>query len=51
VRYIESNPAKAGLAKTAEEWIWSSARYRGEPGPVVPVLTHPAAKRVPPPNV
>ena len=51
VRYIESNPAKAGLAKTPEEWVWSSARYRGEPGPVVPVLTHPAAKRVPPPNV
>jgi putative transposase len=26
VRYIESNPVKAGLAASAEEWRWSSAR-------------------------
>jgi putative transposase len=49
VRYIENNPVKAGLARTPEEWVWSSARYRGEPGPVVPVLTHPTAQRTPPP--
>lgn len=51
VRYIENNPTKANLVKSPEEWAWSSARYRGEPGPVVPVLTHPTAKRTPPPNV
>jgi REP element-mobilizing transposase RayT len=51
VRYIESNPTKAGLAKSPEEWAWSSARFRGEPGLVVPVLTHPAAKRAPSSNV
>jgi putative DNA methylase len=28
VYYIEHNPVKAGLAKTATEWIWSSARWR-----------------------
>jgi putative transposase len=26
VRYIENNPVKAGLAGTAEQWRWSSAR-------------------------
>jgi REP element-mobilizing transposase RayT len=45
VRYIENNPTKAGLAKAPEEWPWSSARYRGEPGPVGPELTHAAANR------
>jgi REP element-mobilizing transposase RayT len=45
VRYIEGNPAKARLVKTPEDWVWSSARYRGEPGPVVPALMHPTAKR------
>lgn len=29
VRYIEHNPVKAGLVPTPEEWLWSSARYRG----------------------
>jgi putative transposase len=29
-RYIENNPLKAGLAKAATEWPWSSARYRDE---------------------
>ncbi len=45
VRYIEANPVKAHLVRAPEEWPWSSARYRGEPGPVVPVLTHPTAHR------
>jgi len=48
-RYIENNPVKARLVRAPEEWIWSSARYRGEPGAVVPVLTHPTARRTPPP--
>jgi REP element-mobilizing transposase RayT len=26
--YIEDNPVKAGLCKTAEDWLWSSARRR-----------------------
>jgi REP element-mobilizing transposase RayT len=51
VHYIENNPNKAGLVKAPEDWPWNSARYRGEPGPVVPRLTHPTAKRTPPPNV
>ena len=45
VHYIEGNPVKANLAKASEEWVWGSARYRGEPGPVVRKLTHPAAER------
>lgn len=28
VGYIESNPVKAGLCQTPEEWPWSSARFR-----------------------
>jgi len=28
VRYIENNPIKAGLVKSAEEWIFSSAYHR-----------------------
>lgn len=47
VRYIENNPTRAGLVKSPEDWLWSSARYRGEPGPVVPILTHPTATRMP----
>jgi REP element-mobilizing transposase RayT len=47
VRYIENNPTKAGLAKVPSEWPWSSARYRGEPGPIVPLLTHSTARRMP----
>ncbi len=50
VRYIENNPTKAKLVKAPEHWVWSSAHYRGEPGPVVPALTHPTAKRTPSPN-
>jgi putative transposase len=30
VHYIESNPVKAGLAKTPEQWPFSSARLRDE---------------------
>lgn len=48
VRYIEDNPVKARLVRTPDEWAWSSARYRGAPGPIVPVLTHPTAGRTPP---
>jgi REP element-mobilizing transposase RayT len=51
VRYIEDNPMKAHLVRTPEEWVWSSARHRGEPGPVVPILTHPSAGRTPPASV
>lgn len=28
VRYVEANPVKAGLAREAKEWPWSSARFR-----------------------
>lgn len=28
IRYIEDNPVKAGLAKTPEDYLWSSARDR-----------------------
>ncbi len=27
IRYIENNPVRANLAKKAEDWDWSSARY------------------------
>lgn len=40
VHYIENNPNKAGLVKVPADWQWTSARYRGEPGTVVPELTH-----------
>jgi REP element-mobilizing transposase RayT len=30
VHYIENNPVKASLAKTAKEWPWGSARWRPE---------------------
>jgi REP element-mobilizing transposase RayT len=32
IQYIERNPVKSGLANTAEDWIWSSARQRGNLG-------------------
>lgn len=47
VHYIENNPNKAGLVKAPADWPWNSARYRGKPGPVVPLLTHPTSKRTP----
>jgi putative DNA methylase len=28
VRYIENNPVKAGLARSPEEWLFGSARFR-----------------------
>jgi putative transposase len=31
IEYVESNPVKAGLAGTAEDWPWSSARFRRAP--------------------
>src|SRR6266536_1169572 len=30
VHYIESNPVKAGLAKSPEHWLFSSVRLRDE---------------------
>ncbi|MGA3284203.1 MAG: transposase [Verrucomicrobiota bacterium] len=33
VRYLENNPVKAGLVKSAEEWIFSSAYHRRAGGP------------------
>jgi len=51
VRYIENNPTKARLSKAPEAWAWSSARFRGQPGPVVPELTHLTAKRSSPPQL
>jgi REP element-mobilizing transposase RayT len=47
VRYIENNPSKARLVKSPSDWLWTSARYRGAVGPVVPTLTHPTANRSP----
>jgi putative transposase len=29
IAYIENNPVKAGLCQRAEDWPWSSARFRG----------------------
>ncbi len=40
IYYIENNPVKAGLAATAEEYRWSSARIRKQlglkPGDAIP---------------
>jgi hypothetical protein len=30
VRYIETNPVKAGLVKSPEQWPFSSARFRDQ---------------------
>ena len=32
ITYIENNPVKAGLVKSAAEWAWSSASRRGDAG-------------------
>ena len=32
IRYIENNPVKAKLARSAKDWPWSSARFRDEYG-------------------
>ena len=34
IAYVERNPVKAGLAVVAEEWAFSSARFRREMGGV-----------------
>lgn len=47
VRYIESNPVKARLVPLAEEWPWSSARFRSKEDLSSKTLIHPTANRVP----
>ena len=47
VRYIENNPVKAGLARVAAEWPWSSAHFRAREGTSQETLIHPTANRVP----
>jgi len=47
VRYIENNPVKAGLVRSAADWPWSSAHFRDEEGTSHQTLTHPTANRVP----
>jgi putative transposase len=37
LRYIERNPLRANLVAKAEDWSWSSLRYRLEP-PLLPFL-------------
>ena len=49
IRYIEGNPARSVLVKAAEDWPWSSARYRSKEDLSARKLTHPNADRVPPP--
>jgi REP element-mobilizing transposase RayT len=39
MRYIESNPVKAGLVKSAEEWIFGSACHRSA-GELPALLAH-----------
>jgi REP element-mobilizing transposase RayT len=36
VKYIESNPTKAGLVREAKDWPWSSARFRDNYGALKP---------------
>jgi REP element-mobilizing transposase RayT len=47
VHYIENNPVKARLVGSAEEWRWSSARFRSKEDLSARTLTHPGADRVP----
>jgi REP element-mobilizing transposase RayT len=49
VHYIENNPVKAHLARTRDDWVWSSARYRSKEDKSARTLTHPAATRQPSP--
>ena len=35
MRYVEANPARAGLVPRASEWPWSSVRARGAESPLV----------------
>jgi putative transposase len=41
IHYIEANPVKARLVRTAKDWRWSSARFRDEHG-VLRLPTGPA---------
>jgi len=36
VKYIESNPLKAGFVREAKQWNWSSARHRDDYGNLLP---------------
>ena len=47
VRYIENNPVKARLARTPQDWRWSSAAYRSIEDRSGKGLTQDNAKRVP----
>ncbi|MCX5685083.1 MAG: hypothetical protein NT049_15570 [Planctomycetota bacterium] len=47
VHYIESNPVKARLVRSAAEWPWSSACFRSHEDLSARTLTHPGADRVP----
>ena len=47
IRYIENNPVKAHLARSAAEWPWSSAGFRSRADLSARTLTHPEAERVP----
>jgi putative transposase len=38
LKYIEANPLRAGLVGQAQQWPWSSARWRGGHGP--PAILH-----------
>ena len=44
LRYIERNPLRAGLVSRAEDWPWSSLRWRREP-PLLPFLDPGPAQR------
>lgn len=47
VHYIENNPVKAHLVRSADEWLWSSARFRIKEASPTKTLTHPTAGRIP----
>jgi REP element-mobilizing transposase RayT len=47
VHYIENNPVKARLVRSAADWPWSSARFRSKEDLSARTLTHPGADRVP----
>jgi REP element-mobilizing transposase RayT len=46
IQYIENNPVKAGLVSAPDDWMWSSARYRG--GEDNRLLSHPKGGVGPP---
>ena len=47
VRYVENNPVKARLVRSAVAWRWSSARFRTREDMSGRTLSHPGADRVP----